>query len=75
MECRTGLCGRTGLTSGADEFFSDLYVQGVLVLPGGDHGNTVFFLLRMCMSYDNLRTTVRRIVCSAYIFSVLYFHP
>ena len=48
MECRTGLCGRTGLTSGADEFvFTDLDVHGVPVLRGGDHGNGVSFLLRI----------------------------
>jgi hypothetical protein len=31
MECRTGLCGRTSLTSGANEFFffSDLEVKDV----------------------------------------------
>jgi len=38
MECRTELCGRTGLTSGADElvfffffFFSDLVVRNAVL--------------------------------------------
>lgn len=67
MECRTGLCGRTGLTSGADEFvFTDLDVQGVPVLRRGDHGNAVSFPAAHT-SYVNLRWAVRKVVCSVYI--------